>query len=80
MKVQMVFADMSNQEFASVEAAIAAGFVQDGESRVGGPLRPMLQGQAKFKGCAGPMYGESYEDGEPCLRYEQWEAYNRLCD
>ena len=78
MKVQMIFNDMTNQEFESVEAVIAAGFVQDGLSRVGGPQRPMLQGQPKFKGCAGPMYGRSYESGEDCLRYEQWEANERL--
>lgn len=78
MKVQMVFADMTNAEYESVEAAIAAGFEQQGTSPVGGMLRPMLQGQPKFKGCAGPMYGVSYEDGAECLRYEQWEAYERL--
>lgn len=80
MIVQMVFEDMSNQEFASMQDVFAAGYVQKGESPVGGMLRPMLQGQPKIDGFAGPMYGRSYENGEDCLRYEAWTAYDRLSD
>jgi hypothetical protein len=40
-------------------------------------LKPELQGQPKFKKLAGPMYGGE-EDGVPVIRYESWEAYERM--
>jgi hypothetical protein len=39
----------------------------------GGHLRPILQGQPKFDGLHGPMYG-----GPKKVRYETWEVYEQL--
>lgn len=85
MRFQIVTGDLGPNndqlgwvEYDGLEAVIAAGFEQTGTSRTGGMLRPMLQGQPTFKGFGGPMYGKSYETGEECLRYESFDANDRL--
>lgn len=40
-------------------------------------LRAELQGQPKFTGLAGPMWG-GMKDGQPVVRYETWKAYDIL--
>jgi len=42
-------------------------------------LRPELQGQPKFSGVLGPMWGGMSDDGEDIVvRYENANAYNIL--
>lgn len=43
----------------------------------GRQLREELQGQPRFNGVAGPMWGGE-EEGQPVIRYEDWKAYDRL--
>ncbi len=69
--------------FASEAELISAfaelGFEHKGaESRAS--LRPELQGQPKFSGVCGPMWGGygGAEGQEPVIRYESWEAYEIL--
>jgi hypothetical protein len=40
--------------------------------------RAELQGQPKFTGVLGPMWGGLGADGEPCIRYEDSATYQAL--
>jgi hypothetical protein len=44
----------------------------------GGQLRKELHGQPKFTGLCGPMWGGTADNGEPIIRYEDWDTYNIL--
>jgi len=41
-------------------------------------LRPELRGKAKFEGLCGPMWGGTDDNGDPIIRYEDWDTYNIL--
>lgn len=41
-------------------------------------LRPELRFEPKFKGLHGPCWGGLDDAGQPCVRYEDWKAYNTL--
>jgi hypothetical protein len=43
-------------------------------------LRPELQGQPKFDGALGPMWGGTKDDGTPIIRYEDKDSYRVLSD
>jgi hypothetical protein len=40
--------------------------------------RVELQGQPKFEGLCGPMWGGTEPDGTPVVRYEDWGSYEVL--
>jgi len=40
--------------------------------------RDCLQGQVKLNGFLGPMYDGTDKDGNPVIRYEDAESYDRL--
>lgn len=64
-------------EMNVVPAMAVRGFDFDGFSE-NPRLRPELQGQPKFKGVLGPMWGGEDDEGQPIVRYEDQSAYDRL--
>lgn len=77
--VQLVDGEWITNDFTEdnvVPAMEIRGFTLTGmETRRG--LRPELQGQPKFGGVLGPMWG-GVENGEPVVRYECQSAYDKL--
>jgi len=43
-----------------------------------GHLRAELRRQPRFEGLAGPMWGGTADNGDPIVRYEDWDSYNFL--
>ena len=63
--------------FQPIECFAARGYQHTGdETRT--VLRKELQGQPKFKGLCGPMWGGTDENGDPVIRYEDWGSYEVL--
>jgi hypothetical protein len=55
----------------------ARGFKTTGpETR--GCLREELRRKPKFEGLCGPMWGGTADNGDPIIRYEDWDTYNIL--
>jgi prefoldin subunit 5 len=60
-----------------IECFAARGYQHTGdETRT--VLRKELQGQPKFQGLCGPMWGGTDENGDPVIRYEDWASYEVL--
>ena len=53
------------------------GYLETG-IETGKHLRPELQGQPKFKGLCGPMWGGRDDKGRPVIRYEDQKTYDSL--
>lgn len=54
------------------------GFRFTGQYQTGTQLREELRGQPKFEGLCGPMWGGTTAEGDPIIRYEDWDSYNVL--
>jgi hypothetical protein len=55
----------------------ARGFTYTGPE-THGHLRAELRRKPRFEGLAGPMWGGTTPEGDPIIRYEDWDSYNVL--